>query len=419
MSERQNMQSNPFVVEKLENGLTVVMEIMSQSKSAACGFLARTGGRDDPAGLAGVSHFLEHMLFKGTPRRTWADINIEFDEMGAHYNAWTSKDRTFFYSWVRTADLDRQLELLADMMRSTLPVQEFEMEKKVVLEEIAMSNDDLSSTAYDFLYEQFCPGNPLAWPILGTESSVGQMSRDQMAGYFTRRYAPNNLILVVAGNVEPAQVLASARRLTADWTPAPDLGAARVTPTFRTGQAVKQVDRFHQQAIIMAFPSCSAIDPLDETAEAAAAILGGQNSRFYWKIVQQGLATQASVFREDYADFSIMILFALCEPENCEQVYTALTQQAEELLTRPAEAREVQRVKNLRRTSLANESEAPYYRLGQLIDDMDYRGRPRSTEERMAAVNAVSAASIEQYLHQYPLTRNGLLVSVGPRVWPA
>src|SRR6185436_16739746 len=193
------MAAPMFVQETLPNGLTVVMEIMPHVQSAACGFLVKTGGRDDPAEMAGVSHFLEHMCFKGTPHRTWNDINVAFDELGAHYNAYASKDRTFYYGWVRAEDFDKQLELLADMMQSTLPAEEFDMEKKVVLEEIAMSNDDLVSNAYDFLYESVCAESSMAWPVLGYQKTIEQMARDKMHAYFKRRYSPENLVLVIAG----------------------------------------------------------------------------------------------------------------------------------------------------------------------------------------------------------------------------
>src|SRR5690606_10384699 len=118
-----------FTDHTLSNGLRIVIETMPDVKSVAAGFLVRTGARDDSPALAGVSHYLEHMCFKGTATRTWDDINIAFDEMGSNYNAYTSKDRTFYYGWVRTSDFERQLELLADMMRSVLPPDEFETEK--------------------------------------------------------------------------------------------------------------------------------------------------------------------------------------------------------------------------------------------------------------------------------------------------
>ncbi|MCH7808285.1 MAG: insulinase family protein, partial [Planctomycetes bacterium] len=158
---------NPYTLHTLDNGLRIVIERMPDVRSAAAGFLVQTGARDDPAPLAGVSHFLEHMMFKGTPKRTWREITVDFDRMGSSYNAFTSEDRTVYYGWVRQADIGAQLELLADMMRSTLPVGEFETEKKVVLEEIAMSKDSLEHVAFDFLQEKVFAGHSLAWPILG------------------------------------------------------------------------------------------------------------------------------------------------------------------------------------------------------------------------------------------------------------
>jgi len=412
------MLKDRFIQQKLPNGLTVVIEVMPHVQSAACGFLSRTGSRDDSATLAGVSHFLEHMCFKGTAERGWQEINIEFDEMGAHYNAYTSKDRTFYYGWVRSEDIDRQLELLADMMRSVLPQEEFDMERNVILEEIAMSNDELTSNAYDFLYEKICTGSTLSWPVLGYENTIKNMTRDQMHEYFMRRYSPGNLILVVAGNVDPQAVMVTVEKLCGAWEPVDNIGDPRQPPELRTGAAVHQLERFHQQAVLLAFPSASATHELDETSEAVAAILGGTNSRFFWNIVQKGLSTRAGVFREEYADFGLLIMYGLCEKENCEKLLEAMRREAGELVTKGPEAKEIQRVKNLRRTSLATESETPYYRLGQLIDDMDYRGAPRPAEERLAAVGAVSPESIDEYLKEFPIDGEGFLASVGPRKWP-
>ena len=411
------MSEPHFVQKQLANGLTVVIEVMPHVPSAACGFLARTGSRDDPAGMAGVSHFLEHMCFKGTQRRSWDQISIDFDEMGAHYNAYTSKDRTFYYGWVRAEDIARQMELLADMMRPTLPEDQFDMEKKVVLEEVAMSNDDLTSVAYDFLYEQLCPNSPLSWPVLGYANTLDSMSCGQMKDYCRQRYAPGNLILIVAGNVNPDFVLATADRLCGHW-PAVDPGSDRRAPTMQTGSAVRSTDRFYQQAILLAYPAADARNAHNETAEAVAAILGGNNSRFYWNIMQQGLSTRAGVFREEYADFALMILYALCEPDKAEQVLEAMRREVKSLTDNGPEAKEVQRVKNLRRTSLAVESEAPFYRLGQIADDVDYRGRPRAAADRLAEVEAVSAERIADYLNAFPMTGEGFLVSAGPRQWP-
>lgn len=406
-----------FTDHTLSNGLRIVIETMPDVKSVAAGFLVRTGARDDSPALAGVSHYLEHMCFKGTATRTWDDINIAFDEMGSNYNAYTSKDRTFYYGWVRTSDFERQLELLADMMRSVLPPDEFETEKSVILEEIAMSGDDLASCAYDFLYEQACAGTPLAWPVLGYEQTIEAMTRDQMHAYFTRRYAPSNLVLIMAGNIDLEQAIRSAERLCGGWAPV-DPGPRIPVPQLHTGRAARVLERFRQQAVLIAFPSAPASHPLDETAEAAAAILGGVNSRFYWNIMQKGLSQRAGVFREEFADTGLLTMFALCEPENIEKVYEAMRTEARRLVEDGPEEKELQRVKNLRRTSLAIESEAPYYRLGQIADDVDYLGRPRTTQERLAEVDAISRESIAEYFRTFPITGEGMVVGVGPRAWP-
>jgi len=413
------MFNTHFVEAKLSNGLRVVVEVMPYVCSAACGFLARTGARDDPAEMAGISHFLEHMCFKGTKNRTCERINIEFDEMGAQYNAYTSKDRTFYYSWVRTEDLDRQIGLLADMMRSVFPADEFEIERSVVLEEIAMSNDDLASSAYDFLYERICSGSSLSWPVLGHDDTIKSMTCEQMGEYFRRRYSPGNMILIVAGNVDPAEVFRSADRYCGQWEPVADIGDSRSVPELCEGVGVRQLEKFHQQAVMVAFPSASATHKLDESAEALSAILGGINSRFYWNIIQKKLCTRAGVWREEYDDFALLMMYGLCERANCEKVLDAMRREAKELSEGGPEAKELQRVKNLRRTSLATESEAPFYRLGQLVDDIDYRGSCRSVEERLASVDAVSSESIGAYLAEFPITGEGYLLSVGPRNWPA
>ena len=135
------MAQTLFTQQRLTNGLKVVVEVMPHVQSVACGFLVRTGARDDPPALAGVSHFLEHMCFKGTDKRTSIQINVEFDEMGAHYNAFTSEENTVYYAAVLPEFQDRLLDLLGDMLRPALRGEDFDVEKNVILEEIAVYDD--------------------------------------------------------------------------------------------------------------------------------------------------------------------------------------------------------------------------------------------------------------------------------------
>ena len=409
--------SDLYTLHTLPNGLRIVIERMPDVRSAAAGFLVRTGARDEVAPLAGVSHYLEHMMFKGTGKRHWHDITVDFDRMGSSYNAYTSEDRTIFYGWVRTADLGKQIELLADMLRSTIPTEEFDMEKNVILEEIAMSKDSLEHVAVEYLQEKVFAGSSLAWPILGYEETVRGLTRDQMWTYFQQRYAPDNVLLVVAGNVDPQAVIGYAEEYCGHWKPA---GAkdTRKPPAMHGGVDVLTMDRFKQQCVVLTFPAVSARDPLSETASTVATILGGENSRFYWNIVQTGISARTSAYYMDYTDCGALLMYGLCQPENAERLVDAMRAEAKRITREPVAAHEIDRVKNRRRTSLAIESEAPYHRLTQLMDDMEYYGAPRTVDEMLAEVDAVNHDSIRAYLQRCPIDAPGHLCSVGPRNWP-
>lgn len=407
-----------FIERTLANGLRLVIEPMPHVASAAAGFLVRTGSRDETPNLAGVSHFVEHMCFKGTHHRTWREITRDFDELGSTYNAYTSKERTFYYGWVRADDHEKQLALLADMMRSAFPPQEFETEKKVILEEIAMSEDQIEDRVYDLIHDRAYNGHPLAWPVLGTAKTVEALSRDQLYGYFESRYHPANMILLVAGAVEPRQVVAAAERLCGDWAAKPPGPARLAPPPWRKGLAVPRTDRFQQQALVVAFPAPCSSAADRETADVLAAILGGHNSRFFWNIIQTGIAPHVAAMRLDYCDVGMMIAFGCCEPQHAERMIDAIRAEIATVVREGVRDEEVQRVKNRVRTALATEAESPYYRLMQLASDLDDLGRPRMVSERLEAIDRVTVQSIREYLAAWPMADNAYLAGLGPCNWP-
>jgi len=407
-----------FIEHSLSNGLRVVIEPMPHVRSVSAGFLARTGSRDEPPELAGVSHFVEHMCFKGTHHRTWREITRDFDDLGSTYNAYTSKERTFYYGWVRSGDLEKQVEIIADMMRSSFPSDEFEMEKKVILEEIAMSDDQLDHRVYDLIHEKVFAGHPLAWPVLGTTASIQALTRDQLCDYFQSHYNPSNLVLLVAGAVDPKETIRMAERICGDWAPGTRRTERRMPDGWRPEASTVQTDRFQQQALVLGFPAPSEAHVDRETADVFAAILGGSNSRFFWEIVQAGIAPQVSAGRLDYCDAGMMLAFGLCEPRNTEQLLAAMRNEIAKVTAKGVKPEEVQRVKNRTRTGLATEAESPYFRLMQLAGDVDVFGRPRTVTERLAAIERVTVERIGEYLQAWPMTDNGCLISVGPRKWP-
>jgi predicted Zn-dependent peptidase len=406
--------NDPFFTHELPNGLRIVAERMPDVRSVAAGFLCRTGARDEAPEFAGVSHFLEHMCFKGTQRRSAFDISIDFDRIGGQPNAFTSHDRTFYYSVTRAADLDEQIDILADMMRSALPPDEFDLEKNVVLEEIAQSNDRIEHVAFDLLVEEVFKGHSLGWPVLGYDRTIGPLLRDQMHAYFQQRYAPDNMFLVAAGDVDTRRLVALAERHCGHWTPSsPSNG--RSAPTIHTGRITRRMERFNQQIVALTYAAPNAVSNFHETAEALAIILGGNNSRFFWNIEQAGLSPHAAAYRLDFADCGLLILLAQCDPENADAVEQAMRTEARRIMAGPITDAEFQRVRNKRRTSLAVEGESPYHRLGQVMDDVDYRGQPRTVEQRLAAVDAVGPETVAEYFAKFPIDGEGLLVSVGPR----
>ncbi|MCK4342122.1 MAG: insulinase family protein [Phycisphaerae bacterium] len=412
------MQSQ-FVTHDLPNGLRVVCEVMPRVRSAAVGFLARTGSRHEFPPQHGVSHFLEHMCFKGTATRNWHDINVRFDELGSIYNAFTGKEHTVYYGWVPGARLDEQIELLADMMRPSLPKDDFETERNVILEEIAMSADNFDRIVWNFVHEAVFGEHSLGHEILGEKETIQGLPHELLVDYHRRRYAAANVCLFAAGAVEPEAVFAAAGRYCGQWERAPAGSVpGEEPPPLSSGARKLLLDRFKQQSILLLYPSIPHGHADEESLEAFTGLFGGGNSRCYWNIVQKGICTQAGGVWIAYRDRGVLALFADGEPERCDEMLDALRAQAREVVDHGFRPDEIQRVKNQRRTHLSLEAENPRTRLMHLVDDIETRGYLRTADARLAAVEAVTAESIAKVLERHPITGDGLLLSCGPRDWP-
>ena len=192
----------------LDSGATVVTESMSEVRSVSVGFWFDVGARDEPDALAGTSHFLEHLLFKGTPSRSAKDIADAFDAVGGDINAFTGKEYTCYYARVLDDDLPMAVDVLTDMIRnSRIDPTELESERKVILEEIAMHEDAPDELVHDLFYRSLWDGHPLGRPVLGFNESIGKVSRDEVADYWRERYAAKNLVVAGAGNLDHARLV--------------------------------------------------------------------------------------------------------------------------------------------------------------------------------------------------------------------
>ncbi len=407
--------SSQFDYHELPNGLRVVCETMPNVSSAAVGFLARTGSRHEQPHLHGVSHFLEHMCFKGTATRDWQAVNVRFDQLGSIYNAFTSKDHTFYFGWVPADRAVDQIELLADMMRPALPAAEFETERGVILEEIAMNDDSFDRQVSNFAHRVMFGEHALAHEILGEKETVAALPHSHLVAYHAQRYAADNMVLIAAGAIDPQEIFAAAGRMCGAWSRSEN-GNGSISPPsgLPSGTHKLILPQFQQHAILMIYPGLREGDPHEETIEAFASLFGGHNSRCYWNIVQKGICSHAGATWLAYSDCGYLALFAYGEPERCEEMADALRAQAADVVANGFKRDEVQRVKNQRRTGLALEGETPRSRLSQIVDDLETVGTVRTLASRMAATEAVTEKHIAAYLRDYPITGDCLTLSVGP-----
>ncbi|CAA9297592.1 MAG: hypothetical protein AVDCRST_MAG93-4370, partial [uncultured Chloroflexia bacterium] len=308
----------------LSNGLEIVGEHNPAAKSIALGFFARTGSRDETPNVAGVSHFLEHMMFKGTERRSAADVNREFDEMGANYNAFTNEENTVYYGAVLPEFQSQLLGLFGDMLRPSLRQDDFDTEKKVILEEIAMYQDRPRFTLFDLARETYHHGHPLGNSVLGSTESISALERDQMMTYFEHRYAPNNVTLVLTGNYDWEAAIADAERHCGHWVPsdAPrTLSRPDVFPQERMVVDAKR-DRLYICAVA---PAPAAQDDERFVAEVISEALGGgDGSRLYWALTHPGLADGVGLSYDSNDGAGAFYAFASCSPIHAQEVMRVL-----------------------------------------------------------------------------------------------
>jgi predicted Zn-dependent peptidase len=348
---------------RLGSGLTVIGERNDHAQSLAAGYFVNTGGRDEAPLVSGVSHFLEHMMFKGTARRSAEDINREFDELGANYNAYTSEERTVYYGSVLPERGAALLDLLTDMMRPALREEDFAVEKKVILEEIAMYEDRPGFRVFELGNPRFWGEHPLGQSVLGTTGSIADLTAAQMRDYFETRYAPDNMVLAVAGKYDWEAVVAQVAALTEGWRPK---GAGREHPVPKCGEGrADAVDPSLNRAHVAVFaPGVSAQDERRYAAAVLANCLGDSvGSRLYWGIVDKGLADSATLQHDACDGAGAFVGYLGVAPEQLEPV---LARYLDVLVGARAEslgAEEWARAQRKLATGLSLRGETPYGRL--------------------------------------------------------
>lgn len=408
-----------FRTHTLDNGLQIVAECNDGAHSQGIGFFVRTGARDETDELAGVSHFLEHMVFKGTPRRTADDVNREFDELGAHYNAFTSEESTVYYAAVLPEYQEPTIDLLADIMRPSLREDDFEMEKKVIVEEIQMYADQPPFGMDDKIKELHYGDHPLARSVLGTVESVQALTANQMRGYFQQRYNPGNLFVAAAGNVDFEALVEQVNQRCGDW---PAESTAREVPPPASKSSFHCIPReaSTQQYVLQLLDAPSSESEDRYAAKLLATMFGDDSgSRMYWDLIDPGLAESASLGHYEYLGVGMYFLWMSCEPSDAQRNYQRILALQDQAQSQGFTQEELNQAKSKVKARVVLGSERPRNRLFNVGGNWMQRNEYRSVADDLTAIEKLTLEDVHRVLAAYPIT-GGTTVTIGPlKEWPS
>lgn len=397
----------------LDNGLEIVAETSPDAYSSAYAFFVRTGARDETADISGVSHFLEHMVFKGSANRTAEQVNRDLDDLSAGSNAFTSEEQTVYFATTLPEDQENMVELLADMMRPVLRQEDFDTEKQVILEEIAKYDDQPPFGAHEKCMAAFYGDHPLGKSILGTTHSVGALKRDQMLAYFERRYSPRNMILAAAGNVDFDALILQTQNYCGRWQmfDAPrDLPPAKPRTDFQVIHKPQAV----QQYIVQLSAGPSATDEDRYAARLLTTIVGDDSgSRLFWELVDTGLAESASIGAQEYQGAGVFLTWLSSLPDLAADNLKRLAEVIAEVESEGITEEELSQAKNKLCAHIVLQSERPTNRLFSIGNAWIQRRQYKTVREAVNAYRAVTPADIQRVLKKYPLSR-AATVAVGP-----
>jgi predicted Zn-dependent peptidase len=398
---------------QLANGLQIVGETNPAARSVAVGFFVRTGSRDETPEVSGVTHFLEHMIFKGTAKRDALGVNRDFDAIGSHPNAYTSEESTVFHATCLPEYLPDAIEILADILRPSLRVEDFDMEKKVILEEIGMYYDQPSYSVYEAAKEAFFKGHPLGASVLGTPESITALSRDQMHEYFQRRYVAGNIMAVVTGNYDWDQLVQVIGDRCQHWQNGP---APRVVPP-SSGASSFQVlprEKIVQEHAFLISTGPPANSEHRYAAEVLATVVGDDTgSRLYWALEDPGHVDAASMDFHEYEGAGAFYTYVSGDAGDFQESLRIALNVLKDVQRDGITAQELATAKSKISSRIVRGSEKPMGRMQALGYYWTYLKKYRTVDEELAAIDAVSAAAIRKVLDEYPLDRVAV-TALGP-----
>lgn len=403
-----------FLQHKLDNGLEIIAECNPQAYSTALGFFVKAGSRDETDQLNGVSHFLEHMVFKGTSTRSAADVNRELDEIGSMSNAFTTEEQTVYYAAFLPEYQNQAVALLSDILRPSLREEDFAMEKKVILEEIAKYDDQPPYGAHDRCMVAHFQSHPLGRTILGSSQSVSELTRQQMLDYFRSRYSPSNIVVALAGRVDFPRLVEQLDRCCGGWEA---FEAPRQTPPAAEHQGLDVYfkESSAQQYIVQIANGPAVEDEQRYAARVLGTVLGDDSgSRMFWELIDTGLAESAALGSHEFQGAGLFMTYLSCAPEDTQANLDAVRRIIRQAERDGVTDEELQQAKSKILSHLVLQSERPANRLFSVGNNWLQHGEYRTVRQTMDRYRQITRDDVHAVLQRYSLAQT-TTVTVGPQ----
>jgi len=400
-------------VSTIGNGLTIATDAMPHLETASVGVWIGTGSRSERADEHGVSHFLEHMAFKGTSRRSAREIAEEIEAVGGEINAATSVETTAYYARILKDDAALAIDILADILNdSVFDIEELEREQHVIVQEIGASQDTPEDLVFDRLQECAFPDQAIGRPILGTPETVRSFGRRELSSYLGEHYRGPAMVLAAAGNVDHADIVALASERFAGLTP--DASPAPETARYRGGDWREERD-LQEAQVTIAFEGCNYTSPDHYAAQVLASVLGGgMSSRLFQEIREKrGLCYSISAFHWAYADTGLFGLHAATGESDLAELMPMMVDEIRRAIDDIAVA-EIARAKAQMRAGLLMSLESPAARAGQLARQILIHGRPLSPAEIVAKIDRVEVDDIARIADRIFRRSSPSVALIGP-----
>jgi predicted Zn-dependent peptidase len=390
-------QASPIKQTVLDNGLTIISERMDHVRSASVGIWVRSGSRHEAAPLNGISHFIEHTLFKGTRNRTSREIAVESDAIGGHVDAFTSREVASYYVKVLDEHLPRAFDLLADLVTAPLFAdEELDRERNVVTEEIKMVGDTPDDLVHEVFVANFWPDHPLGRSILGTVDTLATFNHERVANHFSGVYVPRNLVVAGAGNLDHERFVDMVGGYLSGLDDRPvNLTASAPSPAKRR----IVLDKDLEQAHLVLGTCCPSMTSADRYSVHVLNVIlgGGMSSRLFQTIREEhGLAYAVYSGVNAYTDAGYLSVYAATSPDQVTDVIGLSVQEFNKFKSEPVSDAELQRAKDQLKVSIMLSLESTSARMSNLARQEIFFGRQFTLDEILERINRVTTADVQR-----------------------